>query len=70
MAELRDFDVTKLVQLAILAERQRFFFLFRPDFERVISHHIQHENYRGALEVLTKQVCFNVADVFGEIDIF
>ena len=26
-----------------------------PDFERVIGHHIQHENYRGALEVLTKQ---------------
>ncbi|CAG5120863.1 unnamed protein product, partial [Candidula unifasciata] len=32
-----------------------FFAVLMKDFERVISHHIQHDNYRGALEVLTKQ---------------
>ncbi|GFR83888.1 vacuolar protein sorting-associated protein 18 homolog [Elysia marginata] len=32
-----------------------FFAVLMKDFERVIGHHIQHENYRGALEVLTKQ---------------
>lgn len=32
-----------------------FFAVLMKDFERVIGHHIQHENYRGALDVLTKQ---------------
>lgn len=32
-----------------------FFAHLMRDHERVISHHIQHENYRGALECLTKQ---------------
>ncbi|XP_059179714.1 vacuolar protein sorting-associated protein 18 homolog [Physella acuta] len=32
-----------------------FFAVLMKDFERVIGHHIQHENYKGALEVLTKQ---------------
>ena len=31
--------------------------MFPPDFERVITHHIQHENYTDALEKLKKQVC-------------
>ena len=26
------------------------------DFEKVISHHIQHDNYTGALHQLSKQV--------------
>ncbi|KAK7491492.1 hypothetical protein BaRGS_00017321 [Batillaria attramentaria] len=32
-----------------------FFAHLMKDHERVISHHIQHENYRGALECLIKQ---------------
>ncbi|KAK7098433.1 vacuolar protein sorting-associated protein 18 homolog isoform X3 [Littorina saxatilis] len=32
-----------------------FFARLMEDYERVISHHIQHENYRGALECLVKQ---------------
>ena len=27
------------------------------DYEKVISHYIQYDNYRGALAVLEKQVC-------------
>ena len=30
------------------------------DFEHVISHHIQHDDFSSALEVLTKQVIFDV----------
>jgi hypothetical protein len=32
-----------------------FFAVLIQDYERVISHHIQQENYRSALEVLAKQ---------------
>ncbi|XP_046364864.1 vacuolar protein sorting-associated protein 18 homolog isoform X1 [Haliotis rufescens] len=32
-----------------------FFAVLMKDYERVISHHIQHENYKGALDVLKKQ---------------
>jgi hypothetical protein len=31
------------------------------DFERVIHHHIQHDDYRAALEVLKKQVNYFVS---------
>ncbi len=27
-----------------------------PDFEKVITHHLQHESYKESLEVLQKQV--------------
>ncbi|XP_060604108.1 vacuolar protein sorting-associated protein 18 homolog isoform X2 [Ruditapes philippinarum] len=32
-----------------------FFAHLMQDYEKVISHHIQYDNYRGALEVLSKQ---------------
>ncbi|XP_041365438.1 vacuolar protein sorting-associated protein 18 homolog isoform X2 [Gigantopelta aegis] len=32
-----------------------FFAVLMKDYERVISHHIQHEHYKGALDVLVKQ---------------
>ena len=32
------------------------FFVFVVDFEHVISHHIQHDDFMAALDVLTKQV--------------
>ncbi|KAL4225031.1 Vacuolar protein sorting-associated protein 18 like protein [Mactra antiquata] len=32
-----------------------FFARLMQDYEKVVSHHIQYDNYRGALEVLSKQ---------------
>jgi hypothetical protein len=32
-----------------------FFAFLMQDFERVITHHIQHDNYKDAIYVLTKQ---------------
>ena len=37
---------------------QRVFINVLTDFERVIHHHIQHDDFRAALEVLKKQVIY------------
>lgn len=39
-------DIEDLVYFAVLMK----------DYERVISHHLQHDQYRNALEVLQSQV--------------
>lgn len=45
-----------MVVLFLANERICVEILICLDYERVISHHIQQENYRSALEVLAKQV--------------
>ena len=37
---------------------QRIFINVLTDFERVIHHHIQHDDFRAALEVLKKQIIY------------
>ena len=37
---------------------QRIFLNVLTDFEHVIHHHIQHDDFRAALEVLKKQVIY------------
>lgn len=30
--------------------------MYVPDYEKVISHYVQYDNYKSALDILTKQV--------------
>lgn len=41
-----------------------FVYKIVPDFEHVISHHIQHDDFMAALDVLIKQVRTDIATKF------
>ena len=45
----------------LISDHQLLFVLQFSDFEHVISHHIQHDDFPSALDVLTKQVFINLS---------
>ena len=51
--------MAKVVHLNSVLIKKRYIIImifFFSDFEHVISHHIQHDDFAAALDVLTKQV--------------